>query len=50
MTGKSENNVGVDNRLDWVEPEVRVLSVSETAIQPGIGPDGETIWTDCTLS
>jgi len=50
MTDKSEDNVDVGVRLDWVEPEVRVLSVSETAIHPGIGPDGETIWFDCTLS
>lgn len=50
MPEKFEKNADVDTRLDWVEPEVRSLSVSETAIHPGHGPDGETIWTDCTAS
>ncbi len=45
MTEKND-----DNRIEWIEPEVRTLAVSETSIRPGIGHDGETIWTDCTLS
>lgn len=50
MPEKLENKPDEDNRLDWVEPAVDMLSVSETALHPGHGPDGETIWTDCTLS
>jgi len=41
----------VDARIDWVEPEVRSLAIVDTAVLPGdSGHDGETIWTDCTLS
>jgi hypothetical protein len=50
MREKFETNANEDNRLEWVEPDVRALPVSETAIRPGHGPDGETIWTDCTAS
>jgi hypothetical protein len=50
MTEETKNTTGSDTRLDWVEPEVRELSVTETAVHPGHGPDGETIWTDCTAS
>jgi hypothetical protein len=39
-----------DTRLDWIAPEVRAMSVKETALRPNTGHDGETIWTDCTLS
>lgn len=38
------------NRIDWVEPEVRELAVAETSLAPNHGGDGETIWSDCTLS
>ena len=42
---------GPKKRLAWVEPEVRSLEVAETSSLPGrAGSDGETIWTDCTLS
>lgn len=34
--------------LEWVEPEVRVLAVTETAFNPGIGGDGGG--ADCSLS
>lgn len=37
-------------RIDWVEPEVRELAIAETSVLSGVGGDGETIWTDCTLS
>jgi hypothetical protein len=38
-------------RVNWVEPEVRELAVAETSALSGTGgADGETIWTDCTLS
>jgi hypothetical protein len=40
----------VPQRLEWIEPEVRELAVTETSLAPGRGADGETIWTDCTLS
>ena len=40
----------ISPRIDWIEPEVRELAVAETSLQPGAGGDGETIWTDCTLS
>jgi len=38
------------DRIDWIEPEVRELAVSETSVAPGRGGDGETMWVDCTLS
>lgn len=47
---KPDKSVAADTRLDWVEPQVRQLAVAETAIHPGHGPDGETIWVDCTAS
>ncbi len=50
MADEINNNAVEDNRLDWVEPEVHELSVTETGHQPGRGLDGETIWVDCTLS
>jgi len=38
-------------RIEWIEPEVRELAIAETSVLPGrSGADGETIWTDCTLS
>lgn len=41
----------VPQRIEWVEPEIRELAITETALLPGrSGADGETIWTDCTLS
>lgn len=46
----SPESVVGDVRLAWVEPEVRALAISETALAPNHGGDGETIWTDCTLS
>lgn len=46
-----KNSIQADSRIDWVEPEVRSLAIAETSILPGrAGHDGETIWTDCTLS
>lgn len=33
----------------WVEPDVHVLDIAETAVYPGIGPDGAT-YADCTVS
>jgi hypothetical protein len=40
-----------DTRIVWIEPEVRSLAIVDTASLPGdSGHDGETIWTDCTLS
>jgi len=48
-----ENNLDttVDARIDWIEPEVRSLAIVDTSLAPGdSGHDGETIWTDCTLS
>ena len=40
-----------DTRVEWIEPEVRALAIVETSVLPGsAGHDGETIWTDCTLS
>lgn len=50
MIDEPKKIVPADTRLDWVEPNVRALSVSETALHPGHGPDGETIWVDCTAS
>lgn len=47
------NNIdtGADSRIEWIEPEVRSLAIVETSVLPGrSGHDGETIWTDCTLS
>lgn len=33
---------------EWVEPEIRALALSETALNPGRGPDGNTVFIDCT--
>ena len=44
-------DIGVDVRIEWIEPEVRSLAIVDTSLAPGrSGHDGETIWTDCTLS
>jgi hypothetical protein len=44
-------DTGIDARIEWIEPEVRSLAIVDTSIAPGSGGhDGETIWTDCTLS
>ena len=32
----------------WIEPEIIELSVTETALRPNRGTDGETRWVDCT--
>jgi len=50
MTDKTQDDGLHEERMAWIEPEARVLSVKESAIAPGVGADGETIWTDCTLS
>lgn len=34
--------------LEWIEPEVRVLAVTETAFNPGSGGDGGI--ADCSAS
>ncbi|MES2441761.1 MAG: hypothetical protein V4574_02955 [Pseudomonadota bacterium] len=44
------DNMGTSQRIDWVEPEVREIAIAETSLLPNHGGDGETIWTDCTLS
>ena len=47
------NNIdtAADSRIEWFEPEVRALAIVETSVLPvRSGTDGETIWTDCTLS
>ena len=33
----------------WVEPEVHVLDIAETAVYPGVGLDGSA-YPDCTNS
>lgn len=33
----------------WVEPEVHVLAIEETAVYPGVGGDA-SIFPDCTQS
>jgi len=44
-------DTGIDARIEWIEPEVRSLAIVDTSLAPGrSGHDGETIWTDCTLS
>ncbi len=50
MSEPTNKNAPVDGRADWVEPEVRALSVVETTVSPHHGGDGETHWADCTLS
>lgn len=54
MTEQAPND---DERLTWtepdarwIEPEIRVLDVSDTFARPGIGPDGETTYADCSRS
>ena len=37
-----------EGRKTWIEPNVIVLAVSETALTPSTGADGETRWVDCT--
>jgi hypothetical protein len=36
--------------LKWVEPEVRMLDVRETAQFPHVGSDGGVVAPDCTRS
>jgi hypothetical protein len=35
---------------EWVEPTVTEFEVRDTANLPGPGPDGDTIYPDCTRS
>lgn len=47
----SENMVSPEQKteiLEWIEPEVRVLPVTETSFNPGVGGDGGI--ADCSLS
>lgn len=44
----SEKIEAGQSRKTWIEPEVIALAVTETAIRPDRGRDGETRWTDCT--
>lgn len=34
----------------WVEPEVRMLDIAETALVPMVGGDGNPRHADCTRS
>ena len=38
-----------DTRLDWVEPAVTTLKLSETAMNPSPGADGNP-YVDCSRS
>ena len=42
-------NGGHGDRAVWVEPEVRYLDVTETALFPRVGRDGGN-YPDCTRS
>lgn len=42
------NRTPADALRTWIEPEVVSLDISETAISPARGVDGETLWVDCT--
>lgn len=48
MTAADKNS---DALLQWVDPEISVLNVRETAASPGIGADiGGNAAPDCQLS
>jgi len=40
----------LDTRLEWIEPQVRMLAASETALEDGRGGDGNMFFIDCTRS
>ena len=42
--------VQADNRLEWIEPDVRELSVRETQAMPTPGGDGARTFPDCSTS
>ena len=39
-----------EERLVWVEPEIRQLDIRETATGPKAGGDGQRNYPDCTRS
>lgn len=49
MTDRIEAEQPVSELRSWVEPEISVLAIEETAGFPGRGADGGR-FVDCTLS
>jgi hypothetical protein len=49
MTDRIDAEQPVAELRNWVEPEISVLAIEETAGFPGRGADGGR-FTDCTLS
>lgn len=37
-------------REAWITPEIKTLDVAETERFPGVGPDGNARFPDCTRS
>ena len=50
MDLKPRSTESSESRLEWIEPEVRHLDMSETASAQTTGGDGERTYADCTLS
>lgn len=49
MTTPDNNAPLIDDRAEWVDPEISTLALSETAMMPGRGFDRGN-FRDCTLS
>jgi hypothetical protein len=45
----SETEQNQPKLQSWIEPELHVLDIAETAVFPGVGADG-SIFPDCTNS
>jgi len=50
MTDRIEAEQPVPALRSWVEPEISVLAIEETAGVNGRGGDGNPIWPDSTRS
>ena len=50
MLNDAVESIELQPRQPWTEPEMRQLSVQETAFQPGPGNDGEPSYPDCSYS
>lgn len=50
MTDRIKADQPMSELRNWVEPEISVLAIEETAGFPGRGADGGVQGVDCTLS
>jgi hypothetical protein len=50
MTDRIGTEQPVSELRSWIEPEISVLAIEETAGFPGVGMDGSVVGPDCTQS